>query len=81
MYYSLSLNAGSLPGDIFINMLFLTAVEIPANLLAMPLLERLGRRPTLSFSMLMAGASSLLMIPFMFVNGKIRTSALLVLLV
>ena len=74
MYYALSLNAGRLPGDIFLNMFLLAVVEIPANLIALPLLERAGRRLTLSVSMLLAGISSLLMIPFMFVEGQCRMS-------
>jgi len=70
MYYALSLNAGRLPGNIFVNMFLLAFVEIPANLIAVPLLERVGRRLTLSVSMLLAGISSVLMIPFMFIPGQ-----------
>lgn len=72
MYYALSLNAGRLPGDIFLNMFLLAAVEIPANLLAVPLLDKVGRRLTMGISMLLAGISSLLMIPFMFMQGKLN---------
>lgn len=71
MYYALSLNAGRLPGDIFLNMFLLAVVEIPANILAVPLLERVGRRLTLGVSTLSAGISSLLMIPFMYINGQL----------
>jgi MFS transporter, OCT family, solute carrier family 22 (organic cation transporter), member 4/5 len=70
MYYALSLNAGRLPGDVFLNMFLLSVVEIPANMLAVPLLERVGRRLTLGVSTLSAGLSSLLMIPFMFITGQ-----------
>lgn len=69
MYYALSLNAGRLPGNIFFNMFLLAVVEIPANLMAVFLLDRVGRRLTLGVSTLLAGISSLLMIPFMFIPG------------
>jgi OCT family organic cation transporter-like MFS transporter 4/5 len=75
MYYALSLNAGRLPGNIFLNMFLLAGVEIPANLAAAFLLERLGRRPTLGCGTILGAISSLLMIPFMFIpNAEVAVT-------
>ena len=45
IYFALSLNSGSLSGDIFLNTFLLGAVEIPAGLLNMYVLQTglLGR--------------------------------------
>jgi len=70
MFYALSLNAGRLPGSIFFNMFLLSAIEIPANLTAAFLLERVGRRLTVGVSTILGGLASFLMIPFMFFYGQ-----------
>jgi len=70
MFYALSLNAGRLPGSVFFNVFLLSAVELPANLAAAFLLERVGRRPTVGVSTILGGLASFLMIPFMFFPGQ-----------
>jgi len=69
MFYALSLNAGRLPGDVFINMFLLSVVEIPACFIAAVLLERVGRRLTVGVSTILGGTASFLMIPFMIFSG------------
>jgi len=69
MFYALSLNASRLPGSVFLNTFLLCVVEIPANLAAAVLLERVGRRLTVAVSTVLGGLASLSMIPFMFIAG------------
>ena len=74
MFYALSLNAGRLPGSVFFNVFLLSVIEIPANLAAAFLLERVGRRLTIGGSTMLGGLASLLMIPFMFFTGQFITT-------
>jgi len=76
MFYALSLNAGRLPANIFFNVFLLSVVEIPANLTAAFLLERVGRRRTLGVSTMLGGFTSFLMIPFMFSSGQSLNTSL-----
>lgn len=55
VYYGLLLNIGNLSGDIFLNFFFGALVEIPAYLVCIALLNRLGRKK--------------LFIAFMFIGG------------
>jgi len=70
LYYSLSLNVRSLPGDIFINTLISGAVEIPAFLIAIRLLSWsvTGRRLTISGALVAAGLSSFICIPMILIG-------------
>jgi len=70
MFYALSLNAGRLPGSVFFNVFLLSVIEIPANVSAAFLLERVGRRPTLGVSTILGGLVSFLMIPLTFFSGQ-----------
>jgi len=65
VYYALALNAGSLHGNIFINTFIMGAVDIPAFLLCMFLVQwkRTGRRWTGCLGLTGAGLSSFLCIP------------------
>jgi len=65
MYYGLSLNMADLSGNVFFNSFLSGAVEVPANLLCVVLLNwpLLGRRFTCSFALLAAGLSSFICIP------------------
>ena len=65
MYYGLSLNMADLSGNVFFNSILSGAVEIPANLLAIALLNWpvMGRRLTCSLTLLAAGLSSFICIP------------------
>ena len=66
MYYGLSLNMADLSGNVFFNSFLSGAVEVPANLLCVALLNwpAFGRRLTCSFALLAAGLSSFVCIPF-----------------
>jgi hypothetical protein len=71
MYYGLSLNTGSLPGDIYVNVIISGAVEVPALIIGFRLMnwERTGRRISGFAEFLVAGVSSFLCIP-MILFGK-----------
>jgi len=65
MYYALSLNTGSLYGNIYINTFFSGAVEIPAYILSMIMMDMavFGRKGTGGLSLVTAGIISFLCIP------------------
>ena len=69
MFYGLSLNSGRLAGDVFLNTFLLSVVEVPANLLCLFLLDRIGRRNTVGGGMLTAAALTLGCIPFLIFEG------------
>lgn len=55
LYYGLTLNSADLGGDVFVN-LFLSAVaEIPAAFLAIPMMDKWGRRPTTTSTLCLSG--------------------------
>lgn len=57
-YYGLSISSVHIPGaDRYISFIFVMAVEIPAVLLAQPLLSRMKRRPLLFATFAIAGIS------------------------
>ena len=59
VYYGVSLGLDSFSGDVFINNMLLGIVEIPAYLGMVPLLA-LGRRPSLTGTLVLAGVSLIL---------------------
>ncbi|ELT90485.1 hypothetical protein CAPTEDRAFT_108874 [Capitella teleta] len=65
IYYGLSLNTGRLPGSVYLNSFLMSAVEVPANLLGIFLLSRIGRKWTTGGATLMAGFSTIICIPFL----------------
>lgn len=71
MYYTLALNAGSLAGDLYLNVALMGVVEIPAIVLLVVLnnSRAVGRRYTTSFGMLLAGASGLILVPLILHGG------------
>ena len=71
MYYGLSLNTGSLSGNIFWNSFISGAVEIPANLICIFTMMYLGRKPTLVGAFLIGGVSIFLCIPFLGDDGTL----------
>ena len=71
VYYGLSYNTGSLSGNLFINTAISGAVEIPANLLAMYLLTKAGRKYTQAVSLIMAGVANFVCIPFIYTNDDL----------
>ncbi len=60
VYYGLSLSSSSLGGNDYINFLISGAVEIPAYLFCQLTMNRLGRRWTLSGTMILGGIALLL---------------------
>ncbi|XP_074656360.1 organic cation/carnitine transporter 2-like [Tubulanus polymorphus] len=63
VYYGLSLSAAELAGDRFLNVFFMSLVEIPATVCCMFLLEsRAGRRLSLSGFHILAGISLILLV-------------------
>lgn len=54
-YYGLSQNAGNLGGDIFLNFILTMLVEIPSYIFCWLVLDRMGRKGTLFFVMLLGG--------------------------
>lgn len=78
MYFALSLNTGSLVGDVFVNTVISGAVEVPANILCILCMnwKKLGRRLTCSLSLVIAGLSSFLTIPMLLRNISQGTTAL-----
>lgn len=61
VYYGLTLNAADLGGDPFINLFLSGIVEVPSAYLAVVLLEKWGRRPTLCSTLIFGGASCICM--------------------
>ena len=71
VYYGLSYNTGSLSGNLFINTAISGAVEIPANLLAIYLLTRAGRKYTQAVSLILAGMANFICIPFIYTSDDL----------
>ncbi|ELT90484.1 hypothetical protein CAPTEDRAFT_108871, partial [Capitella teleta] len=65
IYYGLALNTGRLPGSIYLNSFLMSAVELPAHILVIFLLGRIGRKWTTGGATLMAGISTLICVPFL----------------
>ncbi|CAH1774737.1 unnamed protein product [Owenia fusiformis] len=66
VYYGLSLNTGSLSGDIYTNTTLSALVEFPALLLAAVALDRVNRRWPLGLTMITGGAACLACIPLLY---------------
>jgi len=58
-YYGLSFAVDSLVGDFYVNYQFMVLIEIPGFFLAVYLLDKIGRRMTVSGSMLLGGIACL----------------------
>ena len=57
VYYGLSLNVGSLSGDIYLNFFLNALVELAAYIACLTFLDKAGRRPLQAGSMILAGAA------------------------
>ena len=64
MYYGLALNTGTLAGDIYLNTFLMGAVEIPANIIAIIILNKVGRRVAVGGGLLFGGIATFISIPF-----------------
>jgi hypothetical protein len=65
IYYALSLNTGALYGNIYVNTFFSAAVEVPAYIVCMVMMESriFGRRRTGSLALVIGGFVSFACIP------------------
>ena len=73
IYYVLSLNAGTLAGDVFLNTALLGLVEIPSGILCFIAMKSrtLGRKKTVAFSALLAGIACITCVPLiLLVDGE-----------
>jgi len=61
-YYGLSLNAKHMSGNIYLNYMYISLVEIPAILILIPLAKLMSRRHLLGALMLCGGVSCLLIL-------------------
>jgi len=70
IYDALALNTGALYGNIYINMFLSGALEIPACILPIWMIDSryLGRRRTVSLSLLAAGFVAFLCIPLILLS-------------
>ncbi|XP_023932333.1 organic cation transporter protein-like [Lingula anatina] len=57
VYYGLTLNLESLGGNLYLNFLLMGAIEFPGYTLALVLLDKIGRRRTLSMFMVLGGVA------------------------
>ncbi|XP_014213787.1 organic cation transporter protein-like [Copidosoma floridanum] len=55
VYYGLSLNSTEFAGNKYTNFILVSAIEIPSNIVVVPLLNRAGRKPTLCGSFILSG--------------------------
>ncbi|XP_064117450.1 organic cation transporter protein-like isoform X1 [Macrobrachium nipponense] len=55
VYYGLSSNSGNLGGNIFVNFILTMLIEIPSYIFSYLVLDRMGRKGTLSFVLLLGG--------------------------
>ena len=73
MYYGLGLNAGSLPGNIYVTTFFYGISEIPANLFGIYLMNRIGRKWTIAYSCLFGAACSFICVGLILGEGVVHT--------
>ncbi|KAK3888657.1 hypothetical protein Pcinc_007270 [Petrolisthes cinctipes] len=57
VYYGLSSNSGNLGGNIFLNFILTMLIEIPSYVFSYLVLDRMGRKGTLSFVLLLGGVA------------------------
>lgn len=56
-YYGLTFNIGDLGDDLYLNFMLQSLVELPANILCLLILDRVGRKPVMIGSMLIGGVA------------------------
>ena len=56
-YYGLALNSGDLAGDMFLNFFLQSVMDIPASLIIILLLDKVGRKPLQVGSMVIGGVA------------------------
>ena len=73
-YYGLALNSGDLGGDLFMNFFLQSFMDIPANVIVILLLDRIGRKPLQVGSMIIGGAALMSTIFTIIYGGKGKIS-------
>ena len=70
-YFALSLNSGSLAGDVFLNTFVMGVIETPANIISLFCMNMslFGRRWTNALSLIIAGVASLIAVPLLITSG------------
>ena len=73
IFFALSLNAGNLVGDLFLNASLLGLVDVPANVLCFILMnvQLLGRKRTIGLANIIGGLASLICVPVILFDGKL----------
>ena len=69
-YYGVTMNADNLGGDFHINFILLGLAEVVGTVLAITVLNKIGRRWTTAGSFVLAGIACLATIPCLFVMSK-----------
>ena len=59
-YYGLTMTASSLSDDVFLNYTLLILVEVPANVLAYYLMDKVGRKPILAGCQILSGLACII---------------------
>ena len=77
VYYGLSLNTGDLVGSVFLNTFISGFVEVPANVICIFTMAYIGRKPTLAWAYIVAGATAFLCIPFLEDEGRCSRDVLM----
>ena len=70
VYYGLGLNAGSLPGSVYVTTFFYGISEIPANLFGIYLMNKIGRKWTILYSLLFGAACSFICVALILIESK-----------
>ena len=70
LYYGLGLNAGTLPGSIFVNVFIGGAIEIPAVFVCLWGMYYAGRRLSLSWGFVVAALANFACIPVLNNEGQ-----------
>ena len=59
VYYGLGLNVGNLNGDIYVNFVINSSMEVAAYIACLLLLNRIGRKPLHAGTMILGGVACL----------------------
>ena len=70
VYYGLSLNTATLPGNLYVTNFLYGISEIPANLFGIYLMNKIGRKWTIVVSLLFGGGCSFLVVIFILFEGE-----------
>jgi len=77
-YYGLSLNTTDLPGDDYVNFILSGIFELPGYAMCIPMLEKIGRKPTIIILLALSGVGCIIsgVLPARFVVGVVATATI-----